>query len=145
MIGAAAESSAIKAVVAESAHADLGELWTRFGYVGVRGTWVHWSWGGLMRGATWLWTGCAVSDFRPETLIAQISPRPVLIIHGEHDNGATTVADAHRLFAAAQTPKELWIVSGAGHCNAHALFPETYEERVLAFFDQALHGSERRQ
>jgi fermentation-respiration switch protein FrsA (DUF1100 family) len=103
VIGAAAQDRAIKAVVAESVYADMGELWTRFGYV-----------------------------------IGEVSPRPVLIIHGEHDNGATTVADAHRLYAAARDPKELWIVAEAGHCSAHALFPEMYEERVLQFFDRAL-------
>jgi fermentation-respiration switch protein FrsA (DUF1100 family) len=84
------------------------------------------------------WTGYPVAQFRPEALIGDISPRPVLVIHGEQDNAATTVADAHRLFAAAGEPKELWIVSGAGHCSANALFPEAYETRVLGFFDRAL-------
>jgi fermentation-respiration switch protein FrsA (DUF1100 family) len=141
-IGAAAEDWAIKAVVAESVYADIGELWTRFGYVGIKKTSIHWSWGGLMRLATWLWTGYRVASFAPEALIGDISPRPVLIIHGEHDNGATTVADAHRLYAAARDPKELWIVAEAGHCSAHALFPEMYEERVLQFFDRALQSQE---
>jgi fermentation-respiration switch protein FrsA (DUF1100 family) len=138
VIGAAAAEPAIKATVAESVYADMGELWTRFGYVGIRGTSVHWSWGGLRRLATWLWTGYPVARFKPEELIGQISPRAVLIIHGAKDNAATTVSDAHRLYAAAKEPKELWIVSAAGHCSAHALFPAAYEERVLDFFDRAL-------
>jgi fermentation-respiration switch protein FrsA (DUF1100 family) len=143
VIGAAAVDPAIKAIVAESVYADMGELWTRFGYVGIKGTSIHWSWGGVMRGATRLWTGYPVASFKPEALISQISPRPVLIVHGEHDNGATTVADARRLFVAAGDPKELWIVPGAGHCSAHALFPEEYEQRVLAFFDRTLRNRER--
>jgi fermentation-respiration switch protein FrsA (DUF1100 family) len=138
VIGAAAAEPAIKAVVAESVYADMGELWARFGYVGIKRTSIHWSWGGLRRWATRLWTGYPVARFKPEELIGQISPRPVLIIHGAQDNAATTVSDARRLYAAAQDPKELWIVPGAGHCSAHALFPEAYEERVLEFFDRYL-------
>jgi fermentation-respiration switch protein FrsA (DUF1100 family) len=137
-IGAAAADPAIKAVVAESVYADMGELWTRFGYVGIRGTSIHWSWGPLMRIATWLWTGTRIAAFKPEALIKDISPRPVLIIHGEHDNAACTVADAQRLYRAAQEPKELWIVPGAGHCDAQAVVPLEYRARVLRFFDRAL-------
>jgi fermentation-respiration switch protein FrsA (DUF1100 family) len=144
VIGAAAVDSTIKAVVAEGVYADMGELWSRFGYTGIKGTSIHWSWGGLMRGATRLWTGYRVATFKPESLIAQVSPRPVFIVHGEHDNGATTVRDAERLFATAQDPKELWIVAGAGHCNAHALFPKVYEDRILGFFDRALRDSKHR-
>jgi alpha-beta hydrolase superfamily lysophospholipase len=138
VIGAAAQDAAIKAVVAESVYADLGELWTRFGYVGIQGTSLHWSWGPVMRWATRLWTGCPVARFKPEALIGDISPRPVLIIHGDQDNAATTVADARRLYKAAREPKELWIVEGGGHCSSHALFREAYETRVLGFLDQAL-------
>lgn len=137
-IGAAAQDPAIGAVVAESVYADMRELWGRFGYTGIRNTPIHWSWGLPMRWATWLWTGQTGASFKPEALIGRISPRPTLIIHGEHDNAACTVADAHRLYQAAQEPKELWIVPGAGHCSAHSTWPQEYEERVTRFFDQAL-------
>ena len=145
VIGAAAKDPAIQAIVAEGVYADMGELWDRFGYVGIKRTSIEWSWGAIKRGATWLWTGYRVARFKPEALIGDISPRPVLIIHGEHDHAATTVADAHRLYAAAQEPKELWIVAGAGHCNAHALFTEAYETRVLEFFDRALGTGQERE
>ena len=138
VIGAAAEDEAIHAVVAESVFADMGELWDRFGYVGLRGTALHWSWGLPMRWATWLWTGERIAAFRPEELIGGISPRPVLIIHGALDNAACTVGDAHRLYQAAGEPKELWVVPEAGHCNARTVHQQEYEERVLRFFDQAL-------
>ena len=119
-------------------YADMGELWDRFGHVGIRGTSVQWSWGRPMRWATWGWTGERIAAFEPEALIERISPRPVLIIHGEHDNAACTVPDAHRLYRAARQPKDLWIVPQAGHCNAHVLWPEEYETRVLTFFEHAL-------
>jgi fermentation-respiration switch protein FrsA (DUF1100 family) len=138
VIGAAAHESSIRGVVAEAVYADTSELWDRFGYVGVRGTPVEWSWGPLLRWATWLWTGQRVATFRPEALVGRISPRSVLIIHGERDNAACTTADAHRLYQAAGPPKDLWIAPGAGHCSAHASWPEEYEARVLTFFGRAL-------
>jgi fermentation-respiration switch protein FrsA (DUF1100 family) len=138
VIGAAAEDPRIGAVVAEAIYADLGELWDRFGYVGIRGTSIHWSWGTPMRLATWLWTGEWIASYRPEALIQRIAPRPVFIIHGQEDNAACTVADARRLYDAAAEPKSLWVVPGAGHCNAHLIRLEEYEERVQGFFDQAL-------
>ena len=84
------------------------------------------------------WTGERLATYNPEELVARISPRPLFIIHGEHDNEACTVADAHRLYEAARPPKTLWIVPGAGHCGGHGAQPAEYERRVLAFFDQAL-------
>jgi dipeptidyl aminopeptidase/acylaminoacyl peptidase len=137
-IGAAAEDAAIKAAVAEAVYADMSELWDRFGYGGIRNTSIHWTWGPLLRLTAWMWTGEKVGAFKPEAMIGQISPRPVFIIHSEHDNGACTVSDAQRLYAAANEPKELWIVPGAGHCSAHYYQTEEYERRILAFFDQWL-------
>ena len=138
VVGAAAEEPAIKAVVAEAIYADMGELWDRFGYVGIRGTSIHWTWGAPLRWAVWLWTGEKAATFKPEVLAGRISPRPLLVIHGEYDNAACTVADARRLYQAAGDPKELWIVPEAGHCSAHAIHPQEYEERVLQFYDRAL-------
>ncbi|MBL7198849.1 MAG: alpha/beta hydrolase [Anaerolineae bacterium] len=138
VIGAAAGNPAIRAIVADSVYADMAELWHRFGYVGIRRTPIRWSWGVPMRWATWLWTGEDIAAFKPVELIARIGPRPVLIIHGERDNGACTVSDARRLYRASGEPKELWIVPGAGHGAAHALYPQEYETRVRAFFDAAL-------
>ena len=137
-LGAAAADPAIRGVIAESVYADLGELWNRFGYVSVRGTRIHWSWGPGLRLATWLWTGEWVAAFKPVALVGRIQPRPVLIIHGEHDNAACTVADAHRLYQAAGEPRDLWIVSGAGHCDAHYYAQQQYEQRVLDFMRVAL-------
>jgi fermentation-respiration switch protein FrsA (DUF1100 family) len=137
-IAAAASEPSIRAVVAESVYADMGELWDRFGYVGLRATSLHWSWGMPLRWATWLWTGQVVARFKPEVLINSISPRPVLIVHGENDNAACTVSDARRLYRAARPPKELWIVPGGGHCDAYRVQPQAYEERITRFFDRAL-------
>ena len=138
VIGAAAQDQMIKAVVAESVYGSLGQVWNRFGSMGIRDTSIRWTWGPPMRWGTWLWTGENIAKFKPESLIGRISPRPVFVIHGERDNAACTVADARYLYQSAVEPKELWIVPGAGHCSAHAIVPHEYEERVTQFFDQAL-------
>jgi len=138
VLGAAAREPALRAVVADSVYAELGQVWDRFGRVSIRGTSLSWSWGMPMRWGAWLWTGAQPATFAPIDAIAQISPRPLLLIHGERDNGACTVADAQRLYATAGEPKELWIVPGAGHCGAHSVQPQAYEERISAFFARAL-------
>lgn len=50
----------------------------------------------------------------PLYCIGRISPRPVLILHGDKDE-TVPLDHARRLFAAAGEPKELVILPGAGH------------------------------
>lgn len=61
---------------------------------------------------------------KPIDHIAQISPRPLLIVHGSADD-VVSVDDAHRLYDKAGEPKELAIVEGAGHRLRH-------DERAMA-------------
>lgn len=75
----------------------------------------------------------------PIHTIAKISPRPVLIMHGEADT-AVPVSEAYRLFHAAREPKELWVVPGAGHRQIEAIEPEEYRCRLVRFFDQAFNS-----
>ncbi len=74
---------------------------------------------------------------RPIDVIGRIAPRPLLIIHGGKD-GVTPVANAHRLYAAAGEPKDLWIVDDARHCGAYFLDREEYVRRVTGFFEHWL-------
>jgi dipeptidyl aminopeptidase/acylaminoacyl peptidase len=128
---AAARSDAIRAVVADSAFAHLeGMTHEYFSAVPL-----------LLRrplaAATESWAerlaGFRATDVAPAATVAQIAPRPVLLIHGECD-ALIPVAHAHRLDAAAGDPHELWIVRGAGHGRGHLLQPELYEQRITAFF-----------
>lgn len=69
--------------------------------------------------------------------IALIAPRPILIIHG----GKDTVVDPHDaplLYAAAQEPKELWIVPEADHCGAYFADRPRYVKKIIAFFEKNL-------
>jgi fermentation-respiration switch protein FrsA (DUF1100 family) len=50
----------------------------------------------------------------PLKWIDKISPRPILLIHGDKDD-LVPVEQAHQLYATAAEPKELVIIPGAGH------------------------------
>ena len=69
----------------------------------------------------------------PLPVVSQISPRPVLFIHGAEDP-FVPVADQDALFAACGDPKWLWRVPGAGHREAYEREPDEYRARVLSFF-----------
>ncbi len=81
-------------------------------------------------------------DVAPLRVVGQLAPRPLLLIHG-NDDTMIPVNHAHRLYAAARAPKELWIAPGANHCGAYFLDRPTYCQRVTAFFAQALAGAEQ--
>ncbi|HEU5384179.1 MAG TPA: alpha/beta fold hydrolase [Ktedonobacteraceae bacterium] len=69
--------------------------------------------------------------------IALIAPRPILIIHG----GKDTIVDPHDaplLHAAAQEPKELWVVPEADHCGAYFADRPLYVKKILDFFEEHL-------
>lgn len=72
-----------------------------------------------------------------QAVIADISPVPVLIIHGGQDDkiGATI---GRQLYEAAAEPKELLWIEEAGHVNFEEFQPELYKETLIAFFDNNL-------
>lgn len=76
-------------------------------------------------------------NVRPDLMISGISPRPVLILHGEKDT-LSLVSHAHRLYEAALEPKELWIVPGAGHATLWNADRAGFESRVLAFLARSI-------
>lgn len=81
--------------------------------------------------------GYRFSHARPIDAIGRVAPRPVLIIHGAGDT-MVPVEHAHRLYAAAGEPRELWVVPGIEHCGAYFLDRPAYCRRVIGFLDQYL-------
>lgn len=81
--------------------------------------------------------GYRFRQVEPVRDIAHVSARPILIIHGGKDR-VVHPYDALRLYAAAQEPKELWIVPEADHCGAYFADRPAYVEKVVAFFKQHL-------
>jgi len=66
-------------------------------------------WGEILSGAD-------LDALRPVDTIAALSPRPVLVLHGEQDE-LVPVANAHALYAAAGEPKRLYLVRGGVHSS----------------------------
>jgi fermentation-respiration switch protein FrsA (DUF1100 family) len=62
---------------------------------------------------------------------------PVFIISGTVDT-QTPAAETHRIFAAIQSTRALWLVDGAAHVDLHAHAGLAYEQRVGAFLSSHL-------
>jgi dipeptidyl aminopeptidase/acylaminoacyl peptidase len=61
---------------------------------------------------------------------------PVFVIHGTADI-LTEIGHAHRVYAAANEPKQLWI-NDSGHAWSSMTYPVVYRQKVLDFFDRTL-------
>jgi len=71
--------------------------------------------------------------------VGRIAPRGLLLIAPGEDR-LVSPAQSERLYRAAGEPKELLVVDGAAHAEAHSAAPEVYEQRVLEFLARHLDG-----
>lgn len=71
--------------------------------------------------------------------IVQLSPRPILLLHGGMDVSIAQES-AEKLFQTAGEPKELWFEPDLGHAEFDTAMPEEFEERIVVFFDRYLLG-----
>ena len=132
---AAARSTHLKAVVAESAFTSLEDEVASsftvfsglpaFPFAPLTVAFAQWQ------------TGLRISEVRPIDDIPSIAPRSVFIIHGTGDD-LIPAEQGLRLYEAAGEPKELWMVDVMGHRSALGIFPNEYEKKVIGFFDKAL-------
>ena len=144
---AAADIQDIGAVIADSAWADVrdvipGEIRREIGLPTAFGD-------ALLPGvsilARWLYS-VDMSRSAPERAIRDISPRPVLLIHGTEDS-VIPFEHAQRLKAAASPDVELWALPGRGHTEGVRLGPDLVQasptrdaflSKVTEFFRGAL-------
>ena len=131
----AAREPRIKAVVADSAWSDV-RAWLR---PSVKDSLVHPRdrFTALSLKLAELRTGIDLDDLRPVDVVGRISPRPVLFVHGRADD-VVGVAEAERNHGAAREPKELVLVSGAGHGDTIAPGGASLRGHVPHFFRRAL-------
>jgi len=73
----------------------------------------------------------------PIRFVASISPRPVLLIHGDKDT-IVPVSMSRKLFEAAKEPKKLWIIPGAGHLSCRFVAGKEYEREIVDFLTKAM-------
>jgi fermentation-respiration switch protein FrsA (DUF1100 family) len=69
------------------------------------------------------------------TYIAEISPRPLLLVHGENAHSRYFSETA---FAAAAEPKELMIIPNASHTDLYDRMDKIPFDRIAEFFEQHL-------
>ena len=131
MIEAAAESSALKAIVSEgaSSRSVRDELANPGG-----------GWGEIVsNGVATLATAVFSGNLPPATLKSLVPriPGAVFFVYGER--GQPGERPANRAFyAAARGQKEIWEVAGSGHIGGVEAQPAEYERRVVGFFDRVL-------
>jgi uncharacterized protein len=73
----------------------------------------------------------------PIDSVAAVAPRGLLLIAPREDR-LIRAEQSVRLYEAANEPKELFIVDGAGHAEAWATAGPAYEERVIGFLERYL-------
>lgn len=62
---------------------------------------------------------------------------PLLIIHGDQDQLVPTDM-GKRIYDKANSPKELWIVPGAGHTEAYTIAEKEYKDKLKSFWSSAI-------
>ena len=134
-IMAATDSRDIAAVVTDSAYAQLDAV-IKYGIKRLPGSLVR------LFGSLSVYVGERISGhpsrrIRPLDHVGNVTPTPLLLIHGMEDT-QISYENALALYEHARQPKELWLVEGAGHCGSFDAFPEEYLQRLSAFFQRGL-------
>ena len=77
--------------------------------------------------------------FKEASALEQVKKNrlPLFIIHGDQDELVPTQM-ANRLYEAANSPKEIWIVPGAGHTEGFTVEEGEYKKRIKGFIDKAM-------
>jgi hypothetical protein len=130
MIEAAAESSALKAIVSEGASSRS----VRDEHANGSG-WQELLGNSFATGATALF-----SNNLPPRSLQSLAPQiggAAFFVYGERGQPAERPAN-QAFYAAARGPKEIWEVPGSGHIGGTEAQPQEYERRVTAFFDREL-------
>lgn len=74
-------------------------------------------------------------DYSPLRAVGQVSPIPLLILHGDADP-IVPLHHGERLYEAARDPKALWVVPGGGHTEA--LRDDAGRDRLAAYIRNAV-------
>ena len=128
----AARNPGIDAVVAVAAFGSLEEIWETSRPTIIPKTLLD-----LTMRISELRKGFDRKQVRPMDVIGKIAPRPLLLIHGAEDQRITK-DQVQQLFIAAESPKYLWHVAGAGHGEVRSPGLDQLMPKIVRFLDQAL-------
>lgn len=97
-------------------------------------------WGLISWVPVWLtmrMSGVDFENIRPIDFVADIAPRPLLMVAGGRDDD-TPVPIMRKVFDRAQEPKQFWVVPEAGHGGVFEARPSDYESHVVPFLDSSI-------
>jgi uncharacterized protein len=86
------------------------------------------------------WFPAPVSEVAPVSVVSQITPRPLLLLHGS-DDPIVTPEDAEALHEAAGFPKALVVLPRSGHHRIHRPLREDARVLLTEFFQEHLSAS----
>jgi fermentation-respiration switch protein FrsA (DUF1100 family) len=131
MIEAAAESTALKAIVSEGASSRS----VRDELANPGGSWQE----VIGTGVATVGTALFANNLPPRSLksLAPEISGAVFFVYGERGQPAEQPAN-QAFYAASGEPKEIWEVPGSKHIGGTEAQPAEYERRVTAFFDRVL-------
>ena len=134
MIEAAAESTALKAIVSEGASSRS----VRDELANPGGGWQELIGNGVATAATAIF-----SNNLPPASLKSLVPKiagSLFFVYGERGQPAEEPAN-RAFYAAAGRPKAIWKVPGSKHIGGIDAQPNEYEQRMIAFFDETLLGT----
>ncbi|HEY9076777.1 MAG TPA: hypothetical protein VIO61_09590 [Anaerolineaceae bacterium] len=130
-IRAVARDSDIRAIIAIGNYANL---WSEMTSIPANPFSLVWQFEHMIALQYWLRTGALPGTVNPIGELPLISPRPVLLIHGEIEAERNRGKDQ---FRSAQAPKDYWVVPDADHGEYREKAGDEYERRILRFFAEA--------
>lgn len=134
VVHAAASEPRLQAIVVQSSYRSLPlvieESFEKYSVL------PRWPFAPLIIGLAEFRLGMHIDQVDSARDLAEMPPRPVLIIHSA-DDPLFPPHHARALFAAAAEPKALLTVAGVGHVNPIFGDEATYRARLLDFFERA--------
>ena len=90
--------------------------------------------------ASTVWTSVFADELAPAHLADVVADveQPVFLIWTKQGESEVLTPD---FYERAKGPKTVWEVSDGGHTKALETHPQEYEQRVVAFLDEALLGA----
>lgn len=131
VILSAARNPFIDAVVAASPYPSLEEVWENN-----RPSFIFRPYYRMIMKISEFIKGYSRTEIRPRDVISEISPRPLLLIHGSLD-GRITTEQAKELYKVANEPKQLWILEGTSHAGVRNPGLEFLIGDIVDFFNNA--------
>jgi uncharacterized protein len=138
LLYAAAREPAIRAVVADSAYAEMAPIIER--EMPLRSHLPRWFTPSILRAARLLY-GVDVAAVRPAEVVAAIAPRPLLFIQGGADamNPAVSLTNLARAAGSAPQARVVsWRVPNVPHAQAFHQETEAYVSLLIAFFRRSV-------